>query len=587
MSDSTGNSIPKKTRSCSLLLDLPVSVLTIITSQYLLFPYELCQLDIAISNASDRRHFHASIVLPYEESLWEDYRFKPWLAARDHIRCTEVRLIDPSPSPDYTLSAWLSKNAPFIRRLCIQNASYYGESLVLAIRDLCKACSQLTSFTLLNCYFPLDWDIILPSTLREIALRLEKYVTYRLIKQLVNGCPDLELLSITSRSAPNLCPADLCDLPFLPQLRHFKINRRGKYPYSKVDADALLFWLAKGSTKLQTLEVANLMGFTIKGLIAIGSSCPIEKLAMNSPPSFSTVIPEKHLHNWGDLDEALTFFPRLRKLRVCKCPELTGASWLENMPFLTDLTLSNCANFQSMGRILSFSSLTALSLDTLHLLDSHLFSLSRPLPNLQILCISRCYGISNSGIVSLLRYCPNLVCLKLKRNMEVDDEIISRALHICPKLETFSGHSITHISCAARCEGSTHLKTLKLFGCGFYSPKDLINLLLTCSERHGLECLWIEDCKLEQSFYPKIMSAMASHSSTLRSLTLLGDYLPHQDTLNLLRSLKRLSSFTGHVLQDEHPPVAHTVAIKDYRKASPFARLHIKFHPFVDDTENL
>ena len=573
---------PKKS-ACSLL-DLPLSVLSSITSHYLVFPFDICQLDSAISRASDRHHFHASIDITFEECLWEDEAFQRWLTSRGHIRCTEVLVFNPSPL--HILSPWLAKNAPCIRRLSIDFDSSRRE-VCLGVRDLCRACSpQLVSLSLKdkepNSLMARSLDFFLPPSLKESSLGREVCLDDELVRMIAVSCPKLEILSLSSRIGPQLLTTDGTDhFADLTELRQFKLVRSGSGGSGSL-SDSLLLSLAKGCRKLKTLELQNCSGLTTVGLIAIGRSCPIESLQINTPVSAELLrMNDNQIQLCSQIDDALTFFPHLRKLELCNCPDIKRASWLENapsaLPFLTELTLSECFKLGGLRHIFSFLKLTTLTLDSLRLQDSDL-RLSKPLLSLRSLRISWCDDLTNDGIAALLSSCPRIVCLRLKNNTEVDGDILEKALILCPLLHTLSVRGIYRLRFTADLK-LTVLKTLKLVHCAFCSPDVLNNLLSTCNIKHSLECLKIKDCTIKQSSYAEILSAIMSHCFNLRSLTFLTEEesILASEAMMLLMSLTHLSSFTASVYQGSHSSNAQADTLKNFRKANPSVKLEIFF----------
>ena len=569
--------------SFSLLLDLPLAVLTSITSHYLSFPADLCRLDSAVSHPADRRHLHASIDTVFEACVWERETFQRWLLSREHIRCREVMLVNPSSL--HTLSPWLAKKAPSIRRLSLlldeslmedssQTETTSTTSTIPSARDLCRDCSQLVSLTLeeVEVFASSRSLYFFPSSLKELVLNIDGCLHDELLKQIATSCPKLELLSLSSRKngGDSILSTEGTDhLSNLSELRHFKLVHYNDC--FKQFEDSFLFSLSKGCKQLKTLELQNCTGYTGKGFIAIGRSCPIESLQLTGSPPMDS------------LDEALTYFSKLRKLEVRKWSKPIDLSWLENMPFLKEVTLSECLQLKGFQRILLLSKLEVLSLDFLHLQDSDL-SCSKPLLSLQSLRISRCDDISNDGITSLLRNSPNLLCLRLKSNVQVEGDILEKALLLCLRLHTFSGRYIRRVRGTLRSNTSAALRTLKLVGCGFWNDEELKELLFTCSRRQGLKSLKLKDCLIDRSSYSDVFSAIESHSSTLRSLTFLHDdpFFPNE-VLRLLTSLRYLSSFSASVRPVSQSPDSQGIGFEDYRQANPSARLEIFCESESDD----
>lgn len=283
----------------------------------------------------------------------------------------ELDLSNPKNDGNFAANAMLLE-LPKLRRVNLSGHPYANGSLLL---HLCKNCVFLQEIVMLNTYYLTDNDIA--SALRER--------------------PGLRSISITRMTFGNL-NIFIESLVSLMGLTCLDLS------YLFIP-DELLSSVAEKGLPIRKLFLQGCFGYTYVGIFNLLSKCQfIQYLDLQNA---------KFMNDWHVIELSL-FLGDLLSINISKCDSLTHLALfalLKNCAKLSDVKME----YAAIGKMSVENSYTLMDFDVYPQLkslrlannpwlrDEDINMFASVFPNLQLLDLSSCYGISKEGIGQVLR----------------------------------------------------------------------------------------------------------------------------------------------------------------------------------------
>lgn len=282
-------------------------------------------------------------------------------------------------------------------------------SLKKSLKDLVNGIPNLESLSLSGCYNLTDTSLEgvfvrdLP-LLKELNLSLCKDVSDQSMQRISTSCKNLEVLDLAGCS--KITNASLMSISHLKHLR--KLNLRSCRQISDRGIEHLCcLYCQQSEVAIEELCLQDCQKLTDESLkhISVGLR-NLRKINL----SFCISVTDTGM-------KSLARLPALNHLNVTSCDNVSdiGIGYLaESAHKLKELDVSFCANITdaSLRHIATgIQSLNSLAMTTCTITDDGLIRISKTLTHLETLNISQCVAITDSGILSLCENMTNLIFL--------------------------------------------------------------------------------------------------------------------------------------------------------------------------------
>ncbi|XP_038896161.1 F-box/LRR-repeat protein fbxl-1 [Benincasa hispida] len=351
--------------------------------------------------------------------------------------------------------------------------------------------------------------------LSKVNLSGNTFVTNQSLLALATGCMMLREIAICdcdfiTRSGiaqalcqnPNLCSisANWIGMPSIrSDLIHWFAslqNLTSLVLYDSNISDEVLNYVAKSCLSLKKLVLSRCSNFSLSGiLLLLYNNLQIQWLGLEAA-KFLTDESVKELSE---------FLPMVKFINLSNCSNLTCSSLFtlaRNCPTLTDINMKIVNLKKEEHYTTDFVNTRLMSLDlsgNKNLCNEGLRKIASIFPNLELLKLNNCGGITEEGIGEVLGVCTNIRHLELNfctgvKNIVMEFEL--SAMEVL-RLQRLAIEDSTLAMVGRRCPSLLHLD---LLGCSKVTTEGVMEVVRNCKGLRGIN-MW-DCCEIASSIVP-------------------------------------------------------------------------------------
>lgn len=402
------------------------------------------------------------------------------------------------------------------------SCSFLSPVTDVGILSLSSKLKGLRRINLSGNHFITDQSLVFLSTdcllLSEIVIHCCDFITENGIAFLFRRCANLNSVSVSG------IRFSLDDSTFHDSLLCAKALRVIDFTESVI-ADELLYSIGEASLPLNKLILANCRGFTFSGISFLLSKHQFIQYLDLEAANFLT---DESMFELSEFLWGITF------ISLSMCDKLTDSTFFcltRNCPFLNeikmagtnvgtkDLSFSPCSVANAQIKSLNLAQNRSLGNESI----KHYATLC---PNLQMLDLSNCEGITEEGVFEVLKRCPEIRYLGLNQCIGIKTFLVDFELSnlevLCAR-----GSGIDDSGLALIGNRCPQLLQLDLTGCLNITAKGVKELVQSCRALREINLKWCNNVNVD------IVALMVFSRPSLRRIVPPCGFVPSESQRNL------------------------------------------------------
>ncbi|XP_075664541.1 uncharacterized protein LOC142634148 isoform X1 [Castanea sativa] len=403
------------------------------------------------------------------------------------------------------------------------SGTFSGPVTDLGVSELSSRLNNLIKIDLSGNQFITDKSLIHLSSrcvlLREIAVRDCAFITQNAIAFTISHSPGLKSIAVNEIGFPSV------DDVFKESFLHAKVLSDLDLSNSFV-SDELLISIVEACLPLNKLILARCHGFTFAGLLLLLSK--YHSLSLISIEGMNFLTDQ-------NINELSKFFSKLTSINLGLCSKLTNSTFFtltRNCPLLNEINMerTNLGKEECPTKFVVNPQVKSLNLaQNGKLSNESIKKFVAICPNLQVLNLSSCRGITEEGFEEIFKRCSEIRHLEINyfsaiTDFEIDSEV--------SKLEKLSakGSGLNDEALAMVGKRSCRLSILDLAGCLNVTEKGVKEVVKNCRGLREINLKWCDNVNID------IVAWMVITRPSLRKIIPPCGFVPTESQMKLFLS---------------------------------------------------
>ncbi|XP_024021913.1 F-box/LRR-repeat protein 2 [Morus notabilis] len=354
--------------------------------------------------------------------------------------------------------------------------------------------------------------------LNEIVIHCCDFITQNGIALLFRRCANLNSVSVFR------IRFSLDDSTFNYSLLCAKALRAVDFTESVI-SDELLYSIGEASLPLNKLILANSCGFTYNGIsFLLSKHRSIQHLDLQEV----NFLTDEYMITLSEFLHSVTY------INLSMCYKLTDSTFFcltRNCPFLNEIKMAG-TNLGAEDSTFSAGSVANTRVKSLNLAQNRslgnesIKTFASLCPDLQMLDLSNCVGITEEGVLEVLRRCPEIRHLGMNQCIGIENFLVDFELSNLEVLCAW-GSGIDDYGLALIGKRCPQLLQLDLTGCLAVTAKGVKEVVQSCRALREINLKWCNNVSVD------IVALMVFTRPSLRKIVPPCGFVPSESQRNL------------------------------------------------------